>query len=195
MVASVRVSKVNAQLESLKEAVARETRGRYSLETIKDAPSFRAYRAFFWRINIDPTKNRPAAEALIRRLVGGKPFPTINTLVDAYNVSSVRSEIALATFDAAKLKGDLTMDFAAGGEHFQGIGMDSPQILKGGEVIISDAENVVALYPHRDADYSKVTEATDQILLLVCGVPGISSEMLNAAEKFAVEYITQFCSR
>lgn len=194
IIAPVRVSKVNVELESLKEEVARETRERYRLETIKDAPSFRAYRDFFWRINIDPTKNRPAAEALIRRLVSGKPFPTINTLVDAYNVASVRSEVALAAFDVARLKGDLVMDFATGGERFQGIGMDNSQMLKGGEIIITDAENVVALYPHRDAEYSKVTEATDQVLLLVCGVPGINSELLNATEKYAAEYITRYCS-
>ena len=55
----------------------------YALETLKDEPRLRAYRDFFWRVGVDPTKVRPAAEALLRRVIQGKPFPRINALVDA----------------------------------------------------------------------------------------------------------------
>ena len=33
----------------------------YALETLKDEPRLRAYRDFFWRVGVDPTKVRPAA--------------------------------------------------------------------------------------------------------------------------------------
>src|SRR2546427_6186444 len=47
----------------------------YVLETLKDEPRLRAYRDFFWRVGVDPTKVRPAAEALLRRVIQGSPFP------------------------------------------------------------------------------------------------------------------------
>jgi len=65
--------------------------------------------------------------------------------------------------------------------------------LEGREVVISDDQKLVAIYPHRDADRSKVTEKTRNILLLVCGVPGITPDMLAGAATVAIEYITRFC--
>jgi len=192
-VKDARVTSRNDELEEFKQSTFRDVKQKYSLETIKDVSVFRAYRDFFWKIGIDPTKNRPAAEALIRRILAGKLIPSINTLVDAYNLASIKSEVALAAFDENKLKGSLTMRFALKGEMFPGIGMDKPASLNGGEVVISDSERLVALYPHRDADYSKVTEETRNVAMLVCGVPGISLDILLKSKQMAAEYIIRFC--
>jgi len=189
----VHVQKKNSELEDFKVEVMRQVRNDYSLNAVKDQPTFRAYRDFFWSIKIDPTKIRPAAEALIRRILAGKTLPRINTLVDSYNLASIKSRIALATFDADKLEGDLLMRFAEEGEQFIGIGMDKPLILKGGEIVVSDKEKLVAVYPYRDADNTKVTEKTENITVVVCGVPGIPKQDLENASQVALEYITRFC--
>jgi len=189
----VNVEKQNFELEKLKEEIMKQVREKYDLDSVKNMPTFRAYRDFFWRVNIDPTKNRPAAEALIRRILGGRTIPRINTLVDAYNLASIKTEIALAAFDTNKLKGDLLMRFAEKGEKFIGIGMDKPMLLQGVEIIVSDSEKLVAIYPYRDADSTKITEKTKNVSLLVCGVPGIEEETLQNAAQVALEFITQFC--
>jgi DNA/RNA-binding domain of Phe-tRNA-synthetase-like protein len=88
------VQKTDAQLEKFKVEVSNSIRADYTLETVKDDPVFRAYRDFYWKIGIDPTKTRPASEALTRRILAGKTLPTINTLVDAYNLASIKSKIA-----------------------------------------------------------------------------------------------------
>jgi DNA/RNA-binding domain of Phe-tRNA-synthetase-like protein len=130
---------------------------------------------------------------LIRRILAGKTLPSINTLVDAYNLASIKSRIALATFDADRLEGELLMRFAEEGEQFYGIGMEKPLILKGGEILVSDEEKLVAIYSYRDADNTKVTEKTENIMMLVCGVPGIPKETLENASHVALEYINRFC--
>ena len=170
-----------------------QVKQRYGLETLKDLPTFRAYRDFFWNVGIDPTKNRPAAEALIRRTLRGKTLPTINTFVDAYNLASMNTEIALAAFDSDKLRGDLHMRFAQKSDQFLGIGMHKPLELMGGEVVISDAAQVIAVYPYRDADHSKITKTTEAVLLLTCGVPGIHKEKLKEAAQITLQYVTKFC--
>ncbi len=63
------------------------------LEGLKDEPIFRTYRDFFWTMGVDPTKVRPAAEALIRRILVGRSMPRINTVVDAYNLASMTTHI------------------------------------------------------------------------------------------------------
>jgi DNA/RNA-binding domain of Phe-tRNA-synthetase-like protein len=189
----VKIQKKDTELEKFKLEVMQQVRNEYDLDAVKDHPTFRAYRDFFWRIGIDPTKIRPAAEALIRRILAGKTLPCINTLVDAYNLASIKSRIALATFDADKLEGNLLMRFAQEGEQFYGIGMEKPLILKGGEIVVSDNEKLIAVYPYRDADNTKVTQETENILIVVCGVPGIPKETLENASRVALDYINRFC--
>jgi DNA/RNA-binding domain of Phe-tRNA-synthetase-like protein len=192
-ISSVKVETVNPKLEEFKNLIAEETRRAHTAETLRDRPDLRAYRDFFWQIKVDPTKIRPAAEALIRRIVTGKPLPRINTLVDAYNLASIKTEVAIAAFDADKLRGDLTMRFAEKDEEFLGIGMEKPLRLQGGEIVVQDAEKLVAVYPYRDAEDSKVTEATRNVVLLFCGVPGISQEKLVGAMRVTLDYVTRFC--
>jgi len=189
----VKIHKKDDELEKIKLKVMKQVRKEYNINLVKDQKTFRAYRDFFWKIGIDPTKIRPAAEALIRRILAGKTIPRINTLVDAYNLASIKSGIAVATFDTDKLYVDLLMRFAKEGEQFCGIGMEKPLILKGGEIIISDNEKLIAVYPYRDAEKTKVTEKTKNITIIVCGVPGISNELLSDASRVVIEYVTTFC--
>jgi DNA/RNA-binding domain of Phe-tRNA-synthetase-like protein len=180
-------------LEDFKSQVIEEIKNTYDLETLKDNPQMRLYRDFFWKIDIDPTKIRPASEALIRRILQGKPLPKINTAVDAYNLASIRSGVPLAAFDAEQLSGDLSMRFATEGEEFLGIGMKEPKALKGREIVIEDGQQLVAIYPYRDADKSKITLDTEEILLMSCGVPGVEYEKLDEAVNLAAEYLEKHC--
>lgn len=192
-VKGVKVKKEDAALEKFREQIVTQVREKFDLESLKNVPVFRAYRDFFWEIGIDPTKVRPAAEALIRRILRGEAMPNINNVVDAYNLASINTEIALAAFDEDRLRGELLMRLAKAGEKFLGIGMEKPMTLEGGEIVISDEEKLIAIYPYRDAEYSKVTEETKNVLLLVCGVPGIEEERLLNAGQLALSYVTKFC--
>ncbi|HUW43054.1 MAG TPA: hypothetical protein VMW02_02320, partial [Thermoplasmata archaeon] len=60
-------AKVTDLLNETSERVSKSI----TLEAVKDRPDFRAYRDFFWRLGVDPTKTRPASEALIRRILKG----------------------------------------------------------------------------------------------------------------------------
>ncbi len=189
----VRVLPERADLEAYKAEVIERVRRTYTLEAVKDVPELRAYRDFFWRVGIDPTKTRPAAEALIRRILGGKVLPRINTLVDAYNLASVETRIALAAFDAANLHGDIVMRMARQGEEFLGIGMERPVVLTGKEVVDQDGAGLVAIYPHRDSARTAVTTSTRATVFLVCGVPGIPRETLVRAQAATRGLVLRFC--
>jgi DNA/RNA-binding domain of Phe-tRNA-synthetase-like protein len=79
------VSSSDPDLEQFKLEAQEWVRRRIaSLEEVKNQPIFRAYRDFFWKVGIDPTKTRPAGEALTRRILGGRDLPRVNTVVDSY---------------------------------------------------------------------------------------------------------------
>ena len=189
----VHVEKSSDDLERFKVESCQKFRSSYSLETLKDVPALRAYRDFFWRVGIDPTKTRPASEALLRRVLQGKDLPRINTLVDSYNIASMETHVPLAVFDAAKVEGDMVMRMAVAGDKFHGIGMTAEETLTGKEVVVQDDRMLIAIYPYRDADFSKVMTETKDVSIMVCGVPGIDLSRLDEARKLSSEYITRFC--
>lgn len=82
---------------------------------------------------------------------------------------------------------------AQAGEEFLGIGMNESMRLTGVEVVVTDEEKLIAVYPYRDADSSKVIEATQDLVLMVCGVPGIDDGTLAMAERVAIEAILSIC--
>ncbi|MDI6888878.1 MAG: phenylalanine--tRNA ligase beta subunit-related protein [Methanocellales archaeon] len=191
VIKGVRVEEESDALERFKETVADEIRKKYTLETIKDEDIFRKYRDFFWQLGIDPTKKRPAAEALTRRILQGKPIPRVSTLVDSYNLASIKTGVPMGAFDLDRLDGVLTLRFAKEDE-FIGIGMSEPVVIKDA-LVVSDEKKLIAIYPYRDADATKITLRTKNVFLLVCGVPGVDEETLEKAKTVAEDIITTFC--
>ena len=193
-VGPVSIEKNNANLEMLKQTIITEVNERYTLEQVKDEPLFRAYRDFFWSVGVDPTKTRPASEALIRRILAGKPLPSINTAVDAYNLASIRTGVPIGAFDADLLHGELSMRFAQEGEEFLGIGMEKPINLQSNQVILIDEKEIIAVYPYRDSDGTKITPDTINIHIVSCGVPKIEKETVMLAYDLAAGYLKEFNS-
>ena len=181
------------ELERMKREVERQIREKFSLEALKDRPVFRAYRDFYWRLGIDPTKDRPAGEALVRRILSGRPLPAINTAVDCYNLASAETGVAMGAYDLSKISGKLRLRRGNSGEEFLGIGFSFPTKLRGGEPVLSDEEKIVAVYPYRDSEPTKVTLETREILILSCGVPGVPLELIQQAGERAVGYLRRFC--
>jgi DNA/RNA-binding domain of Phe-tRNA-synthetase-like protein len=189
----LRVQERDDRLDAFVPVLVREFREHLKLETLKDEPPLRAYRDFYWRVGIDPTKIRPASEALLRRVLQGKELPRINTLVDAYNLASMKTRIAIAAFDAARIHGDIAMRLARAGESFLGIGMEAPVVLKGVEVVCEDSRGLVAIYPYRDSLRTRVTPATTDTVFMTCGVPGIEGVTLVEAAETTREFVERFC--
>jgi len=192
-VEGVTVSKGSPELEEFKEQITKAVRNEHDIENLKDLPLIKAYRDFFWEVGIDPTKIRPASEALIRRLLRGRTLPAINTVVDAYNLASIESHIAIGAFDRDNVAGEIVIRQAGEREKFLGIGMREPLILKGREVVVEDFEKLIAIYPYRDSDATKITLETTNVLLLMCGVPDVGRDVLEDALELTVEYVTRFC--
>lgn len=191
-VRSVLITEESPGLETLKLGIITEIKTRYTLEQVKDEPVFRAYRDFFWSVGVDPTKTRPASEALVRRVLSGGKLPKINTAVDAYNLASLRSGIPIAAFDADTLAGDLAMRFARDGELFPGIGMEKPVVLRNNQVIMTDEDQIIAIYPYRDSDATKVSPDTRNIRIVTCGVPKVDRVQVVAAYDLCAGYLKAF---
>jgi DNA/RNA-binding domain of Phe-tRNA-synthetase-like protein len=185
----VRVEKENEQIKKLKKSVYKEVRAKYNIETLKDNPRVRAYRDFYWKLGIDPTKTRPSGEALLRRVLHGEDLPCISNVVDAYNLASMKTIIPISGFDKDRLSPPFQVRFANNGEAFTGIGMSKPLILTDNMLVLADERQILCIYPYRDADYTKITEKTRNVVIIGYGAPGIERNQLEEAVETTLSYI------
>jgi len=176
----------------VREAVE-EIRSSLTLEGLKDNPVIRAYRDFYWRLGIDPTKTRPSSEALVRRALRSGSIPLINNVVDLGNVASIKTMVPIGIYDLDKATPPLTLRRARTRELFHPIG-GSPEVLSDRDVVLADSRGVVMhVFPHRDSVYTMVTKETRRILIVACGVRGVSEERVQEAVELASKLIAESC--
>jgi DNA/RNA-binding domain of Phe-tRNA-synthetase-like protein len=121
----------------------RDVLARLGQGSLSEIPALAAWRSAFRGFGVEPTRYRSAAEALLRRLTKKSNIPSINALVDAYNLVSIRYALPMAAFDLAQLNGSLTIRFADGTEWFTA--HDEPEAghPEPGEVIFVDDSGLI----------------------------------------------------
>jgi DNA/RNA-binding domain of Phe-tRNA-synthetase-like protein len=172
---------VDAQLGALEASAADDPGGDPA-----DDPHIAAWRAAYRAFGTNPRRQRPSADALRRRLSRSGKLPRINAAVDAYNLVSATYGVPAGAFDLDRVSGDIVVRFADGSESFTPLGepgtIEHPHP---GEVIYTDAAGVLTRHwNHRDADRTKVTADSEQIVFLLETVDaGAFGETLHAAMK------------
>lgn len=104
VMAQVTNSAHNAELWREIDAFTRELRADETAESIKQQPAIAATREAYKRCGKDPSRYRPSAEALRRRLMRGLELYQIDTLVDLINLVSLRTGYSIGGFDADKIQ-------------------------------------------------------------------------------------------
>jgi DNA/RNA-binding domain of Phe-tRNA-synthetase-like protein len=191
MINNIRSEKENEQIKTIRKAAYEQVKTRFHVDTLKDDPTVRAYRDFYWKLGIDPTKTRPSGEALLRRVLNGNELPCKSTVVDAYNLASMQTIIPISGFDRDRLSPPFKVRFAENGEEFIGIGMDKPMRLSEKMLVLTDQKQVLCIYPYRDSDGTKITMQTRSAVIIGYGAPGISREKLKEAVETTLMYIKQ----
>lgn len=165
-----------------------------SKETLKDHPVVRALRDFYWRMGIDPTKVRPSSEALARRFLTNNSIPKINNVVDAGNIASIETLVPIGIYDADKIVGNVVLRLANSNEEFIDIS-NAKHTLQGKEIVLSDSNGVMHVFPYRDSLRTRVADQTKKILIVGCGVPGLDQGLTKLAVDRTIELIRTLGAR
>jgi DNA/RNA-binding domain of Phe-tRNA-synthetase-like protein len=174
---------------AIKDLVARLA-STYTIDSLKEDATVRAYRDFYWRIGIDPTKTRPSGEALVRRALRGR-FPRINPVVDAGNIASASTLVPIGLYDLDKLEPPVRLTVSRGGEEFLPIGGERRILRRGLPILVDSRGLVLHLYPHRDSVYTAVEGGTSRILAVAAGVPGVRDSLLLKALRILGETLSR----
>lgn len=174
-------TKYPPELEIEIKTAVEETRRLYNLETLKDNPVIRAYRDFYWKVlKIDPTKQRPSQEALLRRVIRGENLPRISPVVDSGNIVSIRHLVPIGLYDLSKIRENtLKLRLSEKGEVFYPIG-GHPEELDG-QIVLAAGRQILHVYPYRDSVETKIDVSTKDVLVVVAGVKGVEASRLVEA--------------
>jgi DNA/RNA-binding domain of Phe-tRNA-synthetase-like protein len=140
-----------------------------------------AWRKAYKKFGMDPSKKKPSAEALARRVSQGEALPWINAIVDCYNLVSVKHLLPMGGQDLGKITGRVELRTSVGREKFTALG-GREELTDFGEVVYADAQKILCRsWNHRDCEEGKITDNTREFFLVVDGVDGISEEKVREA--------------
>lgn len=170
-------------------ALCEDYRSRFTTVSIKEMAAIEATRRVYRACGKDPSRYRPAAEALIRRVVQGKELYQIDTLVDLINLASMKYGYSIGGFDADKFVGDtLALGVGEPGEPYEGIGRGILNIE--GMPVYRDQKGGVGT-PTSDNERTKIDITTTHVLVLINGYDG-NTETVSANADFVKSLLERY---
>ena len=149
-------------------------------ETLKEMSSIAATRQVYRACGKDPSRYRPASEALIRRMLQGKQLYQIDTLVDLINLASIAYGYSIGGFDADKFVGDtLTLGIGRGMINIHGL------------PVYRDAQSGVGT-PTSDNERTKIDINTRHLLVLINGYDG-NAERVAENARYIQSLLRRYC--
>jgi DNA/RNA-binding domain of Phe-tRNA-synthetase-like protein len=145
-------------------------------------PHIASWRELYRSFGTKAGDYRPSAEALVRRCIKEEKLPRINNAVDLYNIVSVKHVIPMGGFNLEHIKGDIYLRYSDGGETFIPLGPGKPEETYKGEVVYADDKRILTRrWNYRDADATKITEETRELVMFLDASPAISIEKVEEA--------------
>jgi len=150
---------------------------------VLEASAILSTRAGYKALGKDPARYRGSAEALLRRILSGKNFPQINSVVDVINLVSVESRLPVGLYDRAHVEGNIVFRAGRAGETYKGIGKYDLN-LEGLPVFCDE------LGPHgsptSDSERTMVTPATTEIVAIIVSFGGSDALQSNCERMSAL---------
>jgi DNA/RNA-binding domain of Phe-tRNA-synthetase-like protein len=160
----VEVGPAGAALEREIEEACRTLAARFSGRQPSEIPGLGPARALYRLFGVDPTRTRPSSEALLRRLLQGKPLPRILNAVDLCNLCAVRFLLPIGLYDVAMIRGAVTLRRGRPGESYPGIRKEAVHLA--GRPVLTDEEGPFG-NPTSDSLRTSVTEATRSLWMVI----------------------------
>jgi DNA/RNA-binding domain of Phe-tRNA-synthetase-like protein len=157
-----RVAGAEDRLAQLRNQVVVGVRERLSLDSLASNPTVAAMRRLFKAAGCDPSRYRPASEALLRRVLKGDELPAISPLVDINNCLSLDLAVPCCVMRDGSFTAPLLWRSGRPGESYQSL--RGPFTLEGKPLLL-DADGPIDA-PISGNEKVKVTPETEKAWLV-----------------------------
>ena len=152
---------------------------------VRANPEVAGFREMLRRAGVNLRRDQPSVERLLAFALKRGDLPTVNSLVDAYNLVSIRRRCSLGAHDLDTIALPVALRLLTGRESFRPLGRDTAEAVVTGEFGYVDAQDrVLCRLDVLQANFSKVTAATTNAPLIIEG---------TAAHAEAVELVQRYC--
>lgn len=128
LIGQVTNSEHNPELWQEINASCNSLQRKHDFESIREIPPIAEGKNAYRDLGKDPNRYRLSAEALLRRIVKGQSIYQIHSLVDALNLTSIRTGITIGGFDLDLINGPVILGIGQADEEFDAIGRGSLNI-------------------------------------------------------------------
>lgn len=168
-------------LDQRKMLVEEELRERFKdRDALRSDKTLRAYKDYYKRFK----KTYHVLQQLESIIFKGKSIPKVAGLVEAMFMAELSDMLLTAGHDLDLVVPPITLDIARGHEKYIGIS-EAEQVLKQGDMYISDSRGVLSSIIYGPDHRTKIRASTKAVLFTVYGVPGVE----HAAVKHHLDQI------
>ncbi len=162
--------------------VIEEVRGSIRLSDVSQLPAIQATKDAYRKLGKDPSRYRPSAESLTRRIVQGKDPYLVNNAVDVLNVVSIKYGFSIGGYDADRIEGKIRLGTGLHDEPYNAIGRGSINIEH--LPVFRDHQGAFGS-PTSDSLRTMVTADTTRFLMIIMDFashPLLETAMINSQE-------------
>lgn len=160
----------------------------YNIEALTQLPPILAVRTMYKKLDFDPSRYRPASEALVRRVLQHKGVYYVNSAVDASNYCSLKYLMPFGLYDLDKIEGEIRYQRQHGGTY---VNIGGNQVSTEGKPFLTDSLGVFG-NPTSDSRRTAVSLATKNLLSVVFAGSGTAEADLREILECCAEILTRY---
>ena len=157
---------------------------------VSDLEVVQRARAVYHALGIDPTKDRPPSERLLRRAVGEREMPSFSQLVDAVNYASLALQVSVNVYDWDKIDPPVLIRLGRPEDSYVGLSGSTTHLE--GHLVLVDGEGLFG-NPSQDSRRTAPSFGTVRALVVAWAPADASNEHLESALKEVADLCGEFC--
>lgn len=161
----------------------------------KNDPILQGFRDLHTKVGRSNRKYPASPEALLALFLETGRFPRINTLVDIYNLVSIKTRLALGAHDIENIRGNVTLKLTKGNETFIPLGSSLPIEVPAGEYsYIDDGKNIICRMEVLQVEQTKITLDSKNVFLIIQGNANTINGYIEAGAREVLDLIRKYCN-
>jgi DNA/RNA-binding domain of Phe-tRNA-synthetase-like protein len=160
---SLSVTKDTGEVQKAASAIGEELRRTMAGRRPSSLEAIQRTRRLFKMVGLDPTKERPSSEKLLRRVLHQRPFPSVNRFVDAMNLVSLRLQFPLGFYDWDRIVPPVLLRIGRPDETY--VGIAGGEVHLQGKIVLVDGEGPFG-NPTHDSERTSITSRSVRALVI-----------------------------
>lgn len=172
------------ELNALQEQLAKA----YNLQLLPSNPRIMSVRSMYKKLDFDPSRYRPASEALVRRVLQGKGLYYVNSAVDVNNFCSMKFLLPFGLYDLDKIDGNIEYRIAEQGEY---INIAGKSVTTEGKPFLIDNKGVFG-NPTSDSRRTAMTLSATNLLNVIYADEAVDAQALEEILNYTAEMLVHY---